>query len=93
MTLIYAVDSTYWEKIHVVLLLFRFDQRHLLPFFFLCLLFSDTDNELTTEVGGYQHVVVSKNSKVVDGDIVEALQQLPRGTTDGDCIHKVIHAT
>ncbi|MCH80080.1 ATP-dependent DNA helicase 2 subunit KU80-like, partial [Trifolium medium] len=44
----------------------------------------DTDNELTTEVGGYQHVVVSKNSKVVDGDIVEALQQLPRGTADGD---------
>ncbi|PNY13475.1 ATP-dependent DNA helicase 2 subunit ku80-like protein [Trifolium pratense] len=52
--------------------------------------FSDTDNELTTEVGGYQHVVVMKNSKVVDGDIVEALQQLPRGTSDGDCIHKVI---
>jgi hypothetical protein len=26
----------------------------------------------------------------VDGDIVEALQQLPRGTADGDCIHKVI---
>ncbi|GAU38607.1 hypothetical protein TSUD_266470, partial [Trifolium subterraneum] len=42
----------------------------------------DTDNELTTEVGGYKHVVVSKNSKVVDGDIVEALQQLPRGTAD-----------
>jgi hypothetical protein len=41
-------------------------------------------------VGGYKHVVVSKNSKVVDGDIVEALQQLPRGTADGDCIHKVI---
>ncbi|KAH1250395.1 ATP-dependent DNA helicase 2 subunit KU80 [Glycine max] len=42
----------------------------------------DTNNELTTEVGGYQHVVVLKNIKVVDGDIVEALQQLPRGTTD-----------
>lgn len=54
--------------------------------------FSDTDNELTTEVGGYQHVVVLRNTKVVDGDIVEALQQLPRGTNGGDCIHKVIHA-
>ncbi|CAI8600800.1 unnamed protein product [Vicia faba] len=44
----------------------------------------DTDNELTTEVGGYQHVVVLRNTKVVDGDIVEALQQLPRGTNGGD---------
>ncbi|RYR71038.1 hypothetical protein Ahy_A02g005336 isoform F [Arachis hypogaea] len=41
----------------------------------------DTDNELTEEVGGYQHVVVLKNIKVVEGDIVEALQQLPRGAT------------
>ena len=41
-------------------------------------------------MGGYQHVVVLKNIKVVDGDIVEALQQLPRGTTDGDCIHEVL---
>lgn len=55
----------------------------------LCCHFSDTDNELTTEVGGYDHVVVLKNIKVVDGDIVEALQQLPRGTSNGDCIHKV----
>ncbi|KAL3019900.1 hypothetical protein AAZX31_05G115500 [Glycine max] len=50
----------------------------------------DTNNELTTEVGGYQHVVVLKNIKVVDGDIVEALQQLPRGTTDGDFLDAVI---
>ncbi|TKY63746.1 ATP-dependent DNA helicase 2 subunit KU80 [Spatholobus suberectus] len=50
----------------------------------------DTDNELTTEVGGYQHVVVLKNIKVVDGDIVEALQQLPQGTTDGDFLDAVI---
>ncbi|KAG5069446.1 hypothetical protein AAZX31_01G131000 [Glycine max] len=33
----------------------------------------DTNNELTTEVGGYQHVVVLKDTKVVDGDILEAL--------------------
>ncbi|KAF7801230.1 alanine--tRNA ligase isoform X1 [Senna tora] len=46
----------------------------------------DTDNELTKEVGGYKHVMVLKSIKVVDGDIVEALQQLPKGTTDGDCI-------
>ncbi|XP_027335253.1 ATP-dependent DNA helicase 2 subunit KU80 isoform X2 [Abrus precatorius] len=50
----------------------------------------DTDNELTTEVGGYQHVVVLKNIKVVDGDIVEALQLLPRGTHDGDFLDAVI---
>ncbi|KOM31301.1 hypothetical protein LR48_Vigan01g085600 [Vigna angularis] len=50
----------------------------------------DTDNELTTEVGGYQHVVVLKKIKVVDGDIHEALQQLPRGTTDGDFLDAVI---
>ncbi|XP_061371049.1 ATP-dependent DNA helicase 2 subunit KU80 isoform X2 [Gastrolobium bilobum] len=50
----------------------------------------DTDNELTTEVGGYQHVVVLKNIKVVDGDIVEALQQLPQGTTDGDFLDAII---
>ncbi|KAI4356806.1 hypothetical protein L6164_000794 [Bauhinia variegata] len=50
----------------------------------------ETDNELTKEVGGYQHVMVLKNIKVVDGDIVDALQQLPRGTTDGDFLDAVI---
>ncbi|MED6160577.1 ATP-dependent DNA helicase II subunit 2 [Stylosanthes scabra] len=50
----------------------------------------DTDNELTAEVGGYQHVVVLKNIKVVDGDIVEAVQQLPRGTTHGDFLDAII---
>lgn len=48
--------------------------------------FSDTNNELTKEVGGYEHVVVLRHIKVVDGDLVEALQQLPRGTVAGDCI-------
>ena len=47
---------------------------------------SDTNNELTKEVGGYEHVVVLRHIKVVDGDVVEALQQLPRGTVAGDCI-------
>ncbi|XP_019443889.1 PREDICTED: ATP-dependent DNA helicase 2 subunit KU80-like isoform X1 [Lupinus angustifolius] len=50
----------------------------------------DTNNDLTTEVGGYQHVVVLKNIKVVDGDIVDALQELPRGTVDGDFLDAVI---
>jgi len=53
-------------------------------------IFSDTDNTLTREVGGYKHVVILRNTKVVDGDFVKALQKLPRGTTDGDCIHKFI---
>lgn len=49
--------------------------------------FSDTKNELTQEVGGYEHVMVLRNIGVVDGDIIETLQPLPRGTHDGDCIH------
>nr|XP_023916236.1 ATP-dependent DNA helicase 2 subunit KU80 isoform X3 [Quercus suber] len=50
----------------------------------------DTKNELTKEVGGYQHVVVLRDTKVVDGDLVEALQQLPRGTHDGDFLDAII---
>ncbi|KAF2282667.1 hypothetical protein GH714_043777 [Hevea brasiliensis] len=50
----------------------------------------DTDNELTIEVGGYEHVVVLRNIKVVDGDIVEALQELPRGTVAGDYLDAVV---
>ena len=43
------------------------------------------NNELTKEVGGYEHVVVLRHLKVVEGD-VQVLQQLPRGTVAGDCI-------
>ncbi|XP_019447234.1 PREDICTED: ATP-dependent DNA helicase 2 subunit KU80-like isoform X1 [Lupinus angustifolius] len=50
----------------------------------------DTNNDLTMEVGGYRHVAVLRNIKVVDGDIVEALQELPRGTTNGDFLDAVI---
>ncbi|KAK4284922.1 hypothetical protein QN277_001690 [Acacia crassicarpa] len=50
----------------------------------------ETDNELTTEVGGYEHVMVLKSIKVVDGDIVDALQQLPRGTANGDFLDAII---
>ncbi|KAJ7950986.1 ATP-dependent DNA helicase 2 subunit KU80 [Quillaja saponaria] len=50
----------------------------------------ETDNDLTKEVGGYQHVVVLRNIKVVDGDLVEVLQELPRGTNDGDFLDAII---
>ncbi|KAK6918510.1 Ku70/Ku80 C-terminal arm [Dillenia turbinata] len=40
----------------------------------------ETDNELTTEVGGYEHVLVLQSLQVVDEHIIDALQQLPRGT-------------
>lgn len=52
----------------------------------LLLKYSETQNELTTEVGGYEHVLVLQHIKVVDGDLVNVLQQLPRGTVAGDCI-------
>jgi hypothetical protein len=59
----------------------------MLVFNFALLKFLETDNELTKEVGGYEHVVVLRNIKVVDGDLVDAFQELPRGNFDGDCIH------
>ncbi|PON67233.1 Ku70/Ku80, N-terminal alpha/beta [Parasponia andersonii] len=46
----------------------------------------DTKNELTKEVGGYEHVVVLRDIRVVDVDLLETLQPLPRGTHTGDCI-------
>lgn len=48
--------------------------------------FLDTKNVLTEEVGGYEHVTVLRNIKVVDEDLVDALQNLPRGSVPGDCI-------
>lgn len=48
--------------------------------------FSDTKNALTVEVGGYENVKVLRDIKVVDGDLVDALHQLPRGSVRGDCI-------
>ncbi|CAK7347919.1 unnamed protein product [Dovyalis caffra] len=50
----------------------------------------ETDNELTKEVGGYEHVVVLRNIKVVDGDLVDAFQELPRGTCDGDYLDAIV---
>ncbi|KAK9273866.1 hypothetical protein L1049_018678 [Liquidambar formosana] len=50
----------------------------------------DTNNELTEEVGGYEHVSVLQRMKVVDGDLLEVLQQLPRGTVAGDFIDAIV---
>lgn len=53
---------------------------------YLLLKISDTKNDLTVEVGGYENVMVLRDIKVVDGDFVEVLKQLPRGSVHGDCI-------
>ncbi|KAL2553001.1 ATP-dependent DNA helicase 2 subunit KU80 [Forsythia ovata] len=50
----------------------------------------DTNNELTKEVGGYEHVMVLQDIKVVDGNLVEALQELPRGTIHGDFLDGIV---
>ncbi|XP_057980916.1 ATP-dependent DNA helicase 2 subunit KU80 isoform X2 [Malania oleifera] len=50
----------------------------------------ETNNDLTREVGGYEHVAVLRNIKVVDGDLVEALQRLPRGTVAGDFLDAIV---
>ena len=52
----------------------------------LCIVISETKNDLTVEVGGYENIVVLRNIKVVDGDLVDALESLPQGTVPGDCI-------
>ncbi|KAL6007972.1 ATP-dependent DNA helicase II subunit 2 [Asimina triloba] len=49
-----------------------------------------TDNDLTKEVGGYEHVAVLQQIKVVDSDTVDALQKLPRGSACGDCIQDLM---
>ncbi|KAJ4959511.1 hypothetical protein NE237_026622 [Protea cynaroides] len=49
-----------------------------------------TENELTEEVGGYEHVVVLRHIKDVDGDMIEALQKLPRGTAPGDFLDAIV---
>lgn len=50
----------------------------------------DTDNDLTREIGGYRNIVVLRNIKVVDGDLVDVLQQLPRGTVAGDFLDAIV---
>ncbi|XP_075074046.1 ATP-dependent DNA helicase 2 subunit KU80-like [Nicotiana tabacum] len=51
---------------------------------------ADTKNELTEEVGGYEHVTVLRNIKVVDEDLVDALQNLPRGNIPGDFLDAIV---
>ncbi|OIT29116.1 PREDICTED: ATP-dependent DNA helicase 2 subunit KU80 [Nicotiana attenuata] len=51
---------------------------------------ADTKNELTEEVGGYEHVTVLRNIKVVDEDLVDALQNLPRGSVPGDFLDAIV---
>nr|XP_043625267.1 ATP-dependent DNA helicase 2 subunit KU80 [Erigeron canadensis] len=50
----------------------------------------DTNNDLTNEVGGYEHVTVLQPIKVVDGDLVEVVQQLPHGTVPGDFMDAIV---
>ncbi|MFS7888968.1 putative DNA helicase [Helianthus anomalus] len=50
----------------------------------------DTKNDLTAEVGGYEHVTVLQPIKVVDGDLVDVVQQLPRGTVPGDFMDAIV---
>ncbi|PWA51740.1 Ku70/Ku80 beta-barrel domain-containing protein [Artemisia annua] len=50
----------------------------------------DTENDLTNEVGGYEHVTVLQPLKVVDGDLVDVVQQFPRGTVPGDFMDAVV---
>lgn len=69
--------------------MFVFTKVHCTDYFAFAMKFADTKNELTEEVGGYQHVVVLQNMKVVDGDLVDVLKQIPRGTVSGDCIQHI----
>ncbi|KAF3337158.1 ATP-dependent DNA helicase 2 subunit KU80 isoform X1 [Carex littledalei] len=50
----------------------------------------ETENELAIEVGGYEHVSVLRNIKVVDGDAIEIIQNLKRGTSRGDFIDAIV---
>ncbi|CAH9096865.1 unnamed protein product, partial [Cuscuta europaea] len=51
---------------------------------------TETANELTKEVGGYEHVTVLRSIKVVDDDLVGAVEHLPRGSFRGDFLDAVI---
>ncbi|VFQ91280.1 unnamed protein product [Cuscuta campestris] len=51
---------------------------------------AETTNDLTKEVGGYEHVTVLRGIKVVDDDLVGALEHLPRGSCNGDFLDAII---
>ncbi|KAL9228985.1 hypothetical protein vseg_004505 [Gypsophila vaccaria] len=50
----------------------------------------DTNNDLKKEVGGYENIVVLKHIKVIDGDLVDAVEQLQRGTVAGDFLDAIV---
>ncbi|GAB2274418.1 ATP-dependent DNA helicase II subunit 2 [Dionaea muscipula] len=50
----------------------------------------DTNNELTREIGGYEHIVVLQDIKVVNGNLVDLLKQIPRGTVSGDYLDAIV---
>jgi ATP-dependent DNA helicase 2 subunit 2 len=56
---------------------------------YISLIFSGTCNELAKELGGYKHVTVTRDIKVVDEGAAQALQNLPLGSAPGDCIHEI----
>ncbi|KFK36112.1 hypothetical protein AALP_AA4G079700 [Arabis alpina] len=49
-----------------------------------------TQNELATEIGGYEHVTVLRNIRAVDEAVVEYVKWLPRGTVAGDFLDALI---
>uniref|UniRef100_A0ACD5WEQ4 Uncharacterized protein n=1 Tax=Avena sativa TaxID=4498 RepID=A0ACD5WEQ4_AVESA len=50
----------------------------------------ETCNDLAKELGGYKHVVVKHDIKVVDEETKGALQNLPRGTAPGDFLDAIV---
>ncbi|KAL6638579.1 hypothetical protein ACP70R_023690 [Stipagrostis hirtigluma subsp. patula] len=48
----------------------------------------ETSNELAKELGGYKHITVAHDIKVVDEETTNALQNLPRGTVPDMLIRK-----
>jgi ATP-dependent DNA helicase 2 subunit 2 len=52
-------------------------------------MYSGTCNELAKDIGGYKHVTVIHDIKVVDEGTAQALQNLPLGSAPGDCIHEI----
>ncbi|CAM0878222.1 unnamed protein product [Alopecurus aequalis] len=50
----------------------------------------ETCNDLAKELGGYKHVVVKHDIKVVDEETKDALQNLPRGTAPGDFLDAIV---
>ncbi|OMO73292.1 hypothetical protein CCACVL1_17353 [Corchorus capsularis] len=50
----------------------------------------ETSNDLKNEMGGYNHITVLQNIKVVDGQIVDIMEALPRGTVNGDFLDAIV---